>query len=374
MNELRPLLVRVVDDLSTFHALADQWRAIHRDSDSHSLFLTWEWLYHWTTHYLGEDRLWILLFMDADGQLRGIAPFYVRRTSRRLWRSYREVTFLGSRGVGSTYLDIIAAREDKPSVLACLCDYLFQVSQEWDLATLAYLPAESTTVDLLQDQFDTVGKVAAIVGHTGCPIVDLAPCVAAHREALRPSLRRTLQRKRRYLEQQGTVTYWEVTGEDDVSAALDTFGELHGKRWATRSRQGGAFRDGRFRAFHAELARAFHAQGRLDLSFLCLNGSPLAGIYGYRYDGTYLYYLPGFDPEQAAKGSPGMLLLAHRIEQAIEAGCCRIDFLQGAAAYKMTWAQRSSRCLSLRLYNRTGSALAVHLLESFKQGAKILLR
>lgn len=374
MNELRPLLVRVVDDLPSFHALADQWRAVHRDSDNSSLFLTWEWLYHWTTHYLGENRLWILLFMDAEQQVRGIAPFYVRRTRLGWWGSYREVAFLGSRGVGSTYLDVIAAREDKPSVLACLCDYLFQASQEWDLVTLAHLPAESATVDVLHDRFNAAGKVLAIVDHIAYPTMDLPACVAVYREALRPSLRRTLQRKRRYLEQQGTVTYWEVAGEDDVCAALDTFSELHNKRWATRSRQGGAFRDGRFRAFHAALARAFHAQGWFDLSFLCLNGSPLAAIYGYRYEGTYHYYLPGFDPEQAAKGSPGMLLLAHRIEQAIEEGCRRFDFLQGAAAYKMTWAQRSSRCLSLRLYNRTGSALAVHLLDSIKRGAKILLR
>ncbi|MBS0170008.1 MAG: GNAT family N-acetyltransferase [Nitrospira sp.] len=371
MNELRPLLVRVVDDLPTFHALAEQWRAIHTASDSPSLFLTWEWLYHWTTQYLGEERLWILLFIDADEQLRGIAPFYVRRTHRRLWGCYREVAFLGSRGVGSTYLDVIAARADKRAVLACLCEYLFQASQQWDIVTLAHLPAESITVDLLQEQFDRRGKVAAIMDHTGCPIVDLATCVAAHREALRPSLRRTLQRKRRYLEQQGTVTY---SRGDDIGAALDLFRELHQKRWAARSPQGGAFRDSRFRAFHTEITRAFHAQGRLDFSFLCLDGTPLAGIYGYRHEHTYYYYLPGFDPEQAAKGSPGMLLLAHCMEQAIEEGCRRFDFLQGPAGYKMTWADRSTRCLSLRLYNRTPSALALHLVESIKRGAKILLR
>lgn len=375
MNELQPLRVRVIDNLPAFHALADAWRAIHASSDTDSLFLTWEWLYHWTTQYLGEDQLWILLLMDSDHRLRGIAPFCVRRTGCRPLATYREVAFLGSHGVGSAYLDVLAARGDKPSVLACVCDYLLlQASKEWDIVTLARLPAESVTLDLLQARFDAAGKAAALVDHTCCPTMDLPASVEAYRQGMRPSLRRTLQRKRHYLEQQGTVTYRRTSSGDDVAAALETFSALHQKRWATRSHQGGAFRDGRFRTFHAEITRRFHAQGWLDFSFLCLNGRPLAGVYGYRHKHTYYYYLPGFDPEQAAKGSPGMLLLSHRIEQAIEEGCRRFDLLQGPAGYKMTWAQRSTRCLSLRLYNRTWRALTLHLLDSTRLGAKILLR
>lgn len=375
MNELQPLRVSVVDDLNAFHTLATEWSALHAASDTNSPFLTWEWLYHWTMTYLGDERLWILLFRDSDDRLRGIAPFCVRQKRYGPWTAFREVAFLGSRGVGSVYLDVIAARGDKPSVLACLGKYLFlEASTQWDIVTLAQLPAESVTVDLLQEQIDAAGKVAAIVDHSCCPTMDLPPSIEAYRGAMRPSLRRSLQRKRHYLEQQGTVTYRRTSSDDDVSTAMNTFSALHQKRWATRSRQGGAFQDNRFRAFHAEIAQRFHMRGWLDITFLCLNGSPVAGIYGYRHERTYYYYLPGFDPEPAAKGSPGMLLLSHRIEQAIEEGCRRFDLLQGPAGYKMTWANQSTRCLSLRLYNRTWPALALHLFEGAKQGMKILLR
>lgn len=375
MNELQPLRVSVINNLDAFHALASEWRALHDGSDANSPFLTWEWLYHWTITYLSDDRLWILLFMDSDDRLRGIAPFCVRQKRYGPWATYREVAFLGGRGVGSVYLDVIAARGDKPSVLACLCNYLFlEASTEWDIVTLAPVPAESVTVDLLQEQFDIAGKVASIIGHTCCPTMDLPPSIETYRGAMRPSLQRSLQRKRRYLDQQGTVTYRRTSSDDDISAALDTFSALHQKRWATRSRQGGAFRDSRFRAFHTEIAPLFHTRGWLDITFLCLNGSPVAGIYGYCHDRTYYYYLPGFDPEPAAKGSPGMLLLSYRIEQAIEEGCRRFDLLQGPAGYKTTWADQSTRCLSLRLYNRTWRALALHVLETAKQGMKILLR
>lgn len=377
MNELRPLRVRVIDNLPDFHTLADSWRTLLATSEAHSPFLTWEWLYHWTLQYLGKDRLWILLLVDSDSthRLRGIAPFCVRQTGCRPLGTSREVAFLGGHGVGSTYLDVIAARGDKPSVLASLCDYLLgHAAREWDIITLAQLPAESLTLDLLQARFDAAGKVAVMVDHTCCPTLDLPTTVDAYRHSLRPSLRRTLQRKRQALEQQGTVTYRRTRSGDDISTALETFSALHQKRWAPRSCQGGAFRDSRFRAFHAEVTRLFHAQHWLDFNFLCLDGRPLAGVYGYRHEHTYYYYLPGFDPERSAKASPGMLLLSHRIEQAIEDGCRRFDLLQGPAGYKMTWAQRSSRCLSLRLYNRTWRAAAWHCVESLKQGAKILLR
>jgi len=375
MKEIQPLRLRVVDNLRAFHALAPEWRAVHAASEEQCPFLTWEWLYHWTTHYLGEDRLWILLVVDAKDRLRGIAPFCLRRTRCRPWGTYREVAFLGSRGVGSAYLDIIAALNDKASVLACLGEYLLhQTSEAWDIVTLARLPSESMTIDAFQNRFDGAGKVAAIVEQTCYPTIDLPATVEAYRGAMRPSLRRTLQRKRRYLEQQGTITYRRTASAGDIAGAVETLSALHQKRWATPSHQGGAFGDSRFRAFHGEITRLFHTQGWLDISFLCLNGNPIAGIYGYRHERTYYYYLPGFDPEQAAKGSPGMVLLADCIEQAISQGCCRFDLLQGAARYKMTWAQRSRRCLSLRLYNRTWRALALHLLESTKHGAKILLR
>lgn len=176
MNELQPLRVSVINNLDAFHALASEWRALHDGSDANSPFLTWEWLYHWTITYLSDDRLWILLFMDSDDRLRGIAPFCVRQKRYGPWATYREVAFLGGRGVGSVYLDVIAARGDKPSVLACLCNYLFlEASTEWDIVTLAPVPSESVTVDLLQEQFDIAGKVASIIGHTCCPTMDLPP-------------------------------------------------------------------------------------------------------------------------------------------------------------------------------------------------------
>lgn len=375
MNETLPLQVRVVDSLQEFQAMAPKWQALLRTSESNSLFLTWEWLYHWAKQYLADHRLWILVVTDPHQNLFGIAPLYIRRMRGRPWDGCREVAFLGSEGVGSTYLDVLACRAYKEAVLACLYEYLFgQASNEWDIITLGALPAESSTLDMMHARLDEAGKVSAIVKQTCCPQMALPLSVDAYWRTLRPSLRYTLQRKRKYLERQGTVAYRQAKCGEDIDTAWNAFTALHQMRWGTRSRGGGAFRDARFCAFHGEIVPRLHNLGWLDLTLLYLNGRPLAGIYGYRHEGTYYYYLPGFDPDRAPKASPGMLLLAHCIERAIEAGCHRVDLLQGHAHYKMNWARHLTRCLSVRIYNRTWRALISHLVDSVKHGAKIVLR
>ena len=96
--------------------------------------------------------------------------------------------------------------------------------------------------------------------------------------------------------------------------------------------------------------RVLSERGRASLDLLLLDGRPIAGIYGFVYQGAYYFYLPGFAPDVLPKASPGLLVLYHRIQQAIR------------------------RSITLRYYNRSVRAVALKLLESGKQAAKILLR
>jgi CelD/BcsL family acetyltransferase involved in cellulose biosynthesis len=72
--------------------------------------------------------------------------------------------------------------------------------------------------------------------------------------------------------------------------------------------------------------------------------------------------------------SPGILLLFHRIKEAILEGYEEIDLLRGHDDYKMAWANGLHRCLTIRYYNRHVRAAALKLLEGGKATMKILLR
>jgi CelD/BcsL family acetyltransferase involved in cellulose biosynthesis len=235
------------------------------------------------------------------------------------------------------------------------------------------VPAESSTIDLWNELFDKAGKVGEIVSTTCCPVIRLPGDVETYRAGLGRNRRYTLQRKLKLLQRAGRMEYAHATSPAEIGAALDSLITLHQRRWSTGS-GGGVFAGDASKQFHREVVQALSERGRVSIDLLKLDHRPLASIYGLMYQGVYYFYLPGFDPAAIPKASPGLLLLHHRIEQAIYDGEHTVDLLQGAEPYKLECATDLRRSLTLRYYNRHGRALSLKLLESAKQAMKILVR
>ena len=368
------LTIRVVTSLEEFKGLALEWDVLLNTVPGHSLFLTWEWLYYWAKHYLGDNRLRILLAFDDQERLVGIAPFYLRRAKAHGVIPFRELRFLGSEAVSSSYLDVITNEQHKRALLQGLYRYLFnETRKDWDILTLSEVPAESSTLDLWNELFDEAGKVGEVVSTTCCPVIRLPGDIETYRAGLGRSRRYTLQRKTKCLQGAGRVEYSRATGPAEVDAAFESLVTLHQRRWSPRP-GGGVFAHERARQFHRDLVRVLSERGRVSVDLLSLDGRPIAGVYGFVYHGVYYFYLPGFAPDVLPKASPGLLLLYHCIRQAIGDGERMVDLLQGAQPYKLEWSDDIRRSITLRYYNRSVRTVALKLLESGKQAAKILLR
>lgn len=374
MKMSAPLTIRAVTSLEEFKGLACEWEQLLRTVPGHSVFLTWEWLYYWAKHYLGGNRLKILLAFDQRERLVGIAPFYLRRTKAHGVIPLRELRVVGSEVVCSSYLDVIVSAQHKPALLQSLYRYLFNEAQgEWDILTFADVPAESSTLDLWNELFAEAGKVGEVVSTTCCPVIRLSGDLETYRASLGRNRRYTLQRKMKRLDAAGRVQYSRAACPSEVGPALNSLITLHQQRWSQGS-TGGVFADERTRKFHRDVVQVFSERGRVSLDLLELDGRPIAGIYGLDYQGVYYFYLPGFDPAALPKASPGLLLLYHRIEQAIHDGERMVDLLQGAQPYKLEWSNDVRRLITCRYYNRHAPAVALKLLESAKRAVKILLR
>ncbi len=85
-----------------------------------------------------------------------------------------------------------------------------------------------------------------------------------------------------------------------------------------------------FKALAVELAQL----GWLKLYFIEVNGVKAAAMLGFDYNNEFLLYNSGFDPEQFAQLSPGNVLTAYTIQDAIRLGRSRYDFLRGDEVYK----------------------------------------
>ncbi|MEO8340974.1 MAG: GNAT family N-acetyltransferase, partial [Nitrospirota bacterium] len=329
MNATAPLTIRAVTSLEAFKGLAQEWEQLLRTVPGHSLFLTWEWLYIWTKHYLGDSRLRVLVMRDNLERLVGLAPLYLRTTRAQGLIPFRELRFLGSDTVCSSYLDVIANEKQKRVVLQSLYRYLFHEARgEWDVLTLSEIPAESSTIDLWNELFEEVGKVGEIINTTCCPVIRLPGDVETYRAGLGRNRRYTLQRKLTCLQGAGRMEYSRATSPAEVDPALDWLITLHQRRWSTGSSRG-VFASERSKRFHRDIVQVLSERGRVSLDLLKLDDRPLAAIYGLIYQGVYYFYLPGFDSAAISKASPGLLLLHHRIEQAIRDGEHTVDLLQG---------------------------------------------
>ena len=91
--------------------------------------------------------------------------------------------------------------------------------------------------------------------------------------------------------------------------------------------------DARMEGFFREVGGALAGAGGAALWVLWVEERPVATLFCLEYGGTVGLYNSGFDPEARAL-SPGVVLIARTIEDAIRRGFRRYDFLRGYEPYK----------------------------------------
>ena len=240
--------------------------------------------------------------------------------------------------------------------------------------SLAEVPAESPSIDILYEIAHENGKVIELSGHTSCPVIKLSESQEDFLMGISRNERHNLRRNNKRLEKLGyEVEYYHASLSSDVQKEMDTFVKLHQMRWEQKD-LGGCFKNQQFLDFHKEVLHIFSERGWTSLDFLVVNGEKVAGIYSYTYDGIYYLYLPGLNPAILPKASLGRLLLFQCISQAIEEGYEEVDLLQGASDYKMGLANKLRRSVIVRFYNKTIRAALSKGIENGKEVIKVLVR
>jgi CelD/BcsL family acetyltransferase involved in cellulose biosynthesis len=297
------------------------WNALLATSAIDVPFLTWQFQTTWWRH-LGarEGPLHLLGVQDGAGDWAGALPLYEAPTP-----DGPVLRLAGGIDVAD-YLDVLARAGHEEAVWKALLTAL--AAGRWRSLDLRPVPADSPTVAILPGLARAAGLACRVDREERCPLITLPDSWDGYLARLSGKDRHELRRKLRRAETARPRV--EVARTPAAIAALmDTFLALHRKSAAGKAR----FMDDRMERFFREVGAAMAAAGWAALWLLWLEEQPAAALFNFEHGGSVGVYNSGFDPAARAL-SPGVVLVARTIEDAVARGFRRYDFLRGEESYK----------------------------------------
>jgi len=183
------------------------------------------------------------------------------------------------------------------------------------------LPGEAA--DPIAAGLEEAGLSPTAEVHESAAIVELPPDYEEYLAQLDKKQRHETRRKnRRFTEAIGVPRLQRQTGD----LAVARFAAMH--RLAEGEK--GSFMS----AEMEQLFASFHGEAGAVVDFLYGEGpEPVAAAFGFEDTAAYYLYNSAYDPGEGA-ASPGIVLVAELIRQALESGKDRFDFLKGDEIYK----------------------------------------
>ncbi len=335
---------RLFQDVAAFDELAEAWIDLLSRSSADSPFLRPGWLRTWWDHF-GEGELCLVVAEEGE-RLIGIAPL------RRIARDGRWVLETFSEEV-SDYLELPVEAGREEAMADLLLAWLTSpAAPDWDVLILWNIRADSPSVRIWPSVAAAHALPVRVEPLTVCPVLALPETWDAYLQRLNRKERHELRRKLRRLEAMEGVR-WYILRQDGPEAeeAIARFLEL----MAASNPEKAAFLSDRMRAFFRQVIRHGLQKGWARLSFLEIEGEKAAAYLDFDYRDRIWLYNAGLNPRYAGL-SPGVVLLAYLIRQAIEQGKRVFDFLRGDEPYKFRFGAREVPLYRILIYRDEGDA------------------
>jgi CelD/BcsL family acetyltransferase involved in cellulose biosynthesis len=350
------LRLSIVSDIRALQELGGEWSDLLERCSSSSFALSPEWLLPWWRVF-GADHnraLRVGLFYRGE-RLIGLAPFLSRPHRYHVALPFRRLELLGSGEdecdeICSDYLGVIAEAGSEAEVAAALVKAL--VSDDfgrWDELVMPAMNGFDPLPRMLQHELSNAGLLVHTEHVNGCPYIPLPKTWDEYLSLLPSSARYLVRRSLRDFSKwaAGSETIECAQTSEDVERGAAILRALHAERW-TKAGSGGAFTSARFTRFHAEVMPELWKRGELELLWLSVRGEPVAAIYNVVRDGVVYFYQSGRSLDLPKGIRAGIVLHAHAIRSAIDAGRREYDFLAGTSRYKLDLALATRPLVVLR--------------------------
>ena len=331
--------VTAYNSAQAFDALKPEWNDLVSRSNADCIFSTWEWQSVWWRSYQ-PGSLWVFACRDGSGRLVGLAPWFIHDQSD----GTRVVSPVGGREV-TDYLDIIVDREQSEAVVECLVNYIAAQADCFDRIELCNLPENSAGYRLLPAAFERHGFVATIEHEDVCPIIELPQTWDEYLASLDKKQRHEIRRKLRRAQGANESLEWHIVESGRaIEAKINVFLGLMAASSPEKSR---FLADQKNEAFFRAMIPVVQQAGWLQLAFLTVGGEAVAAYLNFDYGNRILVYNSGLMQEEYGHLSPGIVLLSHLIQHAIQTHHVVFDFLQGDEPYKYRMGARDTHVYNL---------------------------
>ena len=293
---------------TAFADAAPPWRALF-SSLNETPFLSPQWHDAWWRHLAsGAPEV---LVARRDDDVVGVAPLV--RTGGRLAFSGGDLTDI---------LDVLAVDDDATRALARAA------AARAESLELRFVPEGGRALGAFADELRRAGFAVAVEPIVVSPRAALRSSFEQQLEGLTKKDRHELRRKLRRLESAGAVEFGYASS-DQLDSALDRFVTWHQGTPGEK----GAFLTPEREAFFRAIARAGNDAGWLRLGELRLDGRPIGALFAFEHARTLAAYNSAVDPDRVSL-SPGILLHALAMRDAIARGLETYDMLRGGEPYK----------------------------------------
>jgi CelD/BcsL family acetyltransferase involved in cellulose biosynthesis len=300
----------------TFDTITSYWLDSRCSLNWDCLFVLPGWLKVWWDKF-GSGQVPYLCSVRHKNELIGIAPFMIQGESAR---------FMGDADV-CDYLDVIVSPGRGIEFFEVLGQHLKQ--QGISQLDLGAVRAESVVFSDLSAAAKRLNYKIFCKPEDVSMELELPSTWDEYLNGLTGKERHEIRRKLRRLNEAAHVTFRIVESKVEAGEQIETFLELFK---LNRSDKSDFMTDQRV-SFFRSLAEALAEDRILKLFFLDLDNAPAAAVMCFDYNSTVYLYNNGYDDRYRSL-SVGLLSKVLTIQNSIERGKIKYDFLKGTEVYK----------------------------------------
>ena len=346
-----------INNLNDLQPYRERWDELASDC----VFRSWAWLTTWWKHY-GEGRqLFVLLVFsgytsrDCQTTTNCAEPQFAAENLLAILPCYIEANFargqvlrlIGDGEICSDHLDVLANPKDLAGTTAALAHTLCETASEWDTTDFTAVGVERVGLVQLNDALVSLGCHSTRKPNLNVWAVTLPEDWEAFLAMQSKSHRKQLRKLERRVLDTGQAAWQLVETPAEFEEIWPVFVELHQSRRISLG-EPGCFASEPWAAFHYDIAKQLFDAGKLRLSWLEMDGQPVAVEYNFAGEKMTWAYQGGLDPDRI-NDAPGSLLMIRSIQHAIAEGHTHFDFLRGDEPYKAHWRAEPQETFDLQI-------------------------